>query len=119
MNTNYKPEEISIPLFIIFTIITCGLFNLYWNYKQMEVCNRFLGRGEFNFFLWLLLSLITCGIYHFFYQYKMGSVITNIQAAKGARVFENLPVISVVVSIFGGSLIVDIIHQYELNKFSY
>ena len=50
----------SIPLYLILTILTCGLFNLYWNYTQMKACNDALRREEFNFILWILLSIITC-----------------------------------------------------------
>lgn len=108
--------HISIPLFLVLTLITCGLFNLYWNYRQMEGCNEMLGRTEFKFWLWFFLSIITCGIYHIFYQYKMGKAILEIQQNRNSHLFDSLPLISVLVSIFGSTLIVDCIHQYELNK---
>lgn len=111
-----RPKEINIPLYLIFTILTCGFFNLYWNYKQMEACNAFIKRQEFDFWMVLLFSIITCGIYFIFYQYKMGSVIVEIQELYGTRVFERLPLISVFATIFGLSIVVDCIHQDELNK---
>jgi hypothetical protein len=113
---NYAHHEISIPLYLILTIITCGLFNLYWNYRQMEACNEMLGRREFDFWIWFLLCLVTCGIWHIIYQYKMGSVIVDIQRRMGRPVFDTLPLISVLVTVFGMSIVVDCIHQMELNK---
>lgn len=107
---------ISTPAFLLLTLVTCGLFNIYWNFRQMEACNDLLGRQEFEFVTWILLSIVTCGIYHIFYQYKMGSAIVEIQRRQGKPVFENLPVISVVVSAFALTIIVDCIHQSEINK---
>jgi len=115
----YEPEsehKINIAAYVIFTLLTCGLFNLYWNYRQMKACNELLGREEFSFWTWLLLSMITCGIYHIFYQYKMGRAIGEIQHIRGLHVFENLPILSVIITIIGLSFVVDCIHQNEVNK---
>jgi hypothetical protein len=82
----------------------------------METCNYLLKREEFNFVSWLLLSIITCGIYHVYYQYKMGSAIVEIQNLRKAYVNQNLPILSVVLTIFALSFVTDLIHQLELNK---
>lgn len=108
--------NLNIALYLILTLITCGLFNLYWNYKQMEACNYLLKREEFRFLYWLLLSIITCGIYHIFYQYKMGSSIVEIQRTTNKTISESLPIISCLLTIFGLSIVVDCIHQHEINK---
>jgi hypothetical protein len=108
--------NLSIAIYLILTLITCGLFNLYWNYKQMEACNYLLKREDFRFLHWLLLSIITCGIYHIYYQYKMGAAIVEIQRASNRDVFDSLPIISCLVTIFGLSIVVDCIHQHEINK---
>lgn len=108
--------DLSIPVYLILTLITCGLFNLYWNYKQMEACNYLLKRRDFKFSHWILFSILTCGIYHIFYQYKMGSAIVEIQRISNKAVFDSLPVVSCLVTIFGLSVVVDCIHQHEINK---
>jgi len=109
-------HNLSIPLHLIATILTCGLWGIYWNYRQMLACNDLLGRREFDFWLWLLLTIVTCGIYHFYYQYKMGTAIVEIQHNQGGIIFDNLPVISVIVSVLGLTIVVDCIHQGEINK---
>jgi len=106
---------INIPAYVIFTLITCGLFNLYWNFRQMEACNHLLGRPEFDFAKWLVLSIITCGIYHIYYQYKMGSAIVEIQKKMGKPENTNLPVLSLVVTVVGLSIVADCVHQNEIN----
>ncbi|MBU2514700.1 DUF4234 domain-containing protein [bacterium] len=112
----YEEHFCSVPKYLIFTLLTCGVFNLYWNYRQMKACNDLLDEDEFSFWPWLLLTIITCGIYHIYYQYKMGRSIVEIQRKEGKREFEILPVISVVVTLFGLSIVVDCIHQLEINK---
>jgi len=107
---------VSIPLYLVLTIVTAFLFNIYWNYRQMEACNDLLDRDEFSFLTWLLLCLITCGLYHFFYQYKMGAAINEIQEIRDLPITDNLPVLSVVAAILGVGIVADCIHQFEINK---
>ena len=82
----------------------------------MEACNEILQRQEFKFIYWLLFSLLTCGLYLIFYQYKMGAAIVEIQQNKSKAVFESLPILSCLVTVFGLSIVVDCIHQHEINK---
>jgi hypothetical protein len=106
----------SIPLYLVLTILTFFVFNIYWNYRQMAACNDLLDRDEFSFVVWLLLCLVTCGIYHFFYQYKMGAAINEIQEERDLPITDNLPVLSVVAAILGVGIVADCIHQFEINK---
>lgn len=109
-------HHISIPLYLVLTVLTCLLFNLYWNYRQMDACNELLGRDEFSFPLWLVLSIVTCGIYHLYYQYQMGSAIVEIQHARGLPETDNLGILSVVAALLGAGVVADCIHQLEINK---
>jgi hypothetical protein len=111
-----SPHHASIPLYLLLTILTCGIFNLYWNYRQMVACNDLLARDEFSFVVWLLLSILTCGLYHLYYQYKMGAAIVEIQYLRGLPVTEHLPVISLVAAVFGVGIVADCIHQLEINR---
>ena len=112
----YEEHYCSIPKYLIFTILTLGLFNLYWNYRQMQACNDLLDEDEFSFVLWLLLTIITIGLYHIYYQFKMGRAIVRIQRNMNEHEFEVLPIISGFATIFGLSIVVDCIHQHEINK---
>ena len=109
-------HRVSIPLYLILTLVTFFIFNLYWNYRQMVACNDLLGRPEFSWTTWILLTILTCGIYHLFYQYKMGAAINEIQYQRGLPVTDGLPVLSVVAAVFGVGVLADCIHQYEINK---
>ncbi len=106
----------NIPLYFVLTLITGGLFNLFWNYRQMQACNAMLGRDEFSWLRWVVLSILTLLLYHLYYQYKMGAAIVEIQRSYGEPVFEQLPLVSLLATIFGFSIAADCIHQFEINK---
>ena len=106
----------NIVVSLILTILTCGLYDLYWNAKQMKTMNSLLGREELSFWTWFLVSIITCGLFHLYYEYKMGLALVEIQETYDMRVDHNLPIISLFLSIFGFSFVVDAIHQNEINK---
>ena len=106
----------SIVLSLILTILTCGLYDLYWNAKQMRTMNGLLGREELSFWTWLLVSIVTCGLFHLYYEYKMGLALVEIQEKYALRVDRNLPIISLLLSVFGFPFVVDAIHQNEINR---
>jgi hypothetical protein len=111
-----REHALSIPLYLVLSLLTCFLFDLYWNYRQMEACNDLLGREEFRFWLWFFLCIITFGLYHFYYQYQMGSAIVEIQLRRGGPTTEGLPVLSVAATLFGFGVVADCIHQLEINR---
>ncbi|MDO8804942.1 MAG: DUF4234 domain-containing protein [Elusimicrobiota bacterium] len=113
MRSGYR----SIAEGIILTIVTCGIYNLFWNWYQMQTCNELVGREEFSPVKVYLLSIVTCGLYFVYYQYCMGGVIVEIQRKRAVTPFENLPIMSLFLSLFGLSIIVDAVHQNEINKF--
>ena len=107
----------SIVLGIIFSLLTCGIYSLYWEYKQMATLNAWLGRTEYRFGLWLLLSIITCGIFALYYEYKMAVGVNEVQANNGLSVSNSLAVICVLLAFFGIGIASLAIQQWEINKF--
>ncbi len=118
--TDAKPlsseHRIDVAAGIIFSVISCGLYNIYWNYRQMAACNILLGREEFHFGKWLLLSVITCGLYHIYYEYRMGVELHAWLTQNGRPVSENLPLMGLLLSVFGLTVIADAVYQHEINK---
>lgn len=110
------PHTHSVALGLVLTIFTLGIYNLYWNYRQMRSCNELLGRREFSWLFWLVLSILTFGLYHLYYQYQMGAAINEIQEEFDFPVTEGLPILSLVAAIVGVGVVADCIHQHELNR---
>ena len=98
---------------IILTIITCGLYNLYVQYVQMKAVNSMLKEEKYSFLLWLLLTFITCGIYHIYHEYRKTQDICaclNLQNS-------NEPVVNLILSIFGLSIVADALQQSLINRY--
>jgi hypothetical protein len=106
----------NIVVDILFSLVTCGIYNLFWNARQFGALNAFLGEERFAFWKWLLLSIVTCGIYNVYNEYLVGVAIVEVQRNANRPVAANLPLLCVVISIFGLSVVADAIQQHEINK---
>jgi hypothetical protein len=111
-----RRHAVNVPLYLVLTILTAFLFDLYWNYRQMVACNELLGRREFSWLVWFLLCIVTCGLYHFYYQYQMGAAIVEIQRNRELPYIDGLPILSVIAALLGAGIVADCIHQLEINK---
>ena len=107
-----RESEVGVALGIILSILTCGLYMIYWNYLQMKALNQLLGREEYKFWPWLVLSIVTCGIYHVYYEYKMGSDLYVYLKEHGYEVTSNLAAIGLVFAALGLPIISDAIYQH-------
>ncbi|MBI4061370.1 MAG: DUF4234 domain-containing protein [Elusimicrobia bacterium] len=120
--TNDKPlsseHHIEIATGIILSVITCGIYNIYWNYRQFLAMNALLGREEYKFVPWLLLTIVTCGIYHVYYEYKMGSDLYGWLKGQGREVNPNLPMVGLLLACVGLTILTDAVYQHEFNKLS-
>ena len=106
-----------IPMAIILTIVTCGIYGIFWKAHQFKTVNMLIGAEKYSLIKWFLLSIVTCGLYTIYIEYTMGQDIFEIQTTKnivGAN--QNLPVISLILCFFGLMLVADAIQQSELNK---
>jgi len=102
---------------ILFSLLTCGIYVLFWQFKKMAVLNSWLGREELNFWLYAGLSIVTCGLFAVYYEYKTAQAINEIQESNDMRVNSELPLISLLLSLFGLSLVSLAIQQADINKF--
>ncbi len=109
-------HQLEIATGIVLSLVTCGFYNIYWNYRQFQALNQLLGREEFKFVPWLLLSLVSCGLYHIYYEYKMGSELHLWLKANGHESNQNLPIMGLVLSCLGLTIIADAVYQHEINK---
>lgn len=74
----------SIVLAVIFSIITCGIYSLYWIYKCNEEINILADEpAATSGGMVILFSIITCGIYGIYWAYKMGERCDKIKGVQG------------------------------------
>jgi uncharacterized membrane protein len=102
----------SIPKDIVFTILTCGLFNLYVQSRQMKAVNAMLNQEKYSFLPWFLLTLITCGLYHIYHEYRKSTDIALVM--KDHDPSEAL--VCIILTLFGLWIITDAIQQTHINR---
>ena len=107
-----KLNERNIGLAILFTIITCGIYGIYWficlvNDVKTVTGDESLPTGGMAF----LLSIITCGIYEFYLFYKMGKSLYDNKVTN-----DDNSIIYLVLPLFGFSIINYCLIQHTLNQ---
>lgn len=117
METPLSSEyRIDVAKALVLSIVTCGIYNVYWNYRQFEAMNILLGRREYDFARWLLLSFVTCGLYHVYTEYRMGQDLSAVLKAKGHDSNPNLPFAGLALSLCALTVVADAVYQHEINK---
>lgn len=108
-------EKRNIVLCIVFSIITCGIYGLYWFVKLTDETNLVSGHAsDTSGGMALLFSLITCGIYYFYWSYRIGCKLDD-AAVSHAMSAQSRPIIYLVLSIFGLGIITYCLAQSTLN----
>jgi len=108
--------ERSIATSIILSIVTCGIYLFVWIYAIGKDIRDFLGRDDPNPGMDILLSIVTCGIWALYLMYKYPTLINEMLMKRGLQTNDNLPLISLLLGIFGLSFVSVALMQVELNK---
>lgn len=118
MNTNFKRRELVVC--IILSIVTCGIYSLYWIACVNDDVNFALNEQDTSGVMVIVLSIVTCGIYMFYWFYKVGTKMVRLKTmqANGGYVDTNGPILYVVLAIFGLSIVSLALIQNDLNKIS-
>ena len=107
-------KQRSIPVCIILSLITCGIYSLYWMIVLTDDANRLSGRQRPSGGTALLLTIVTCGIYGYYWAYQMGEALYNAKAQRGIMASNNnilYLILEIIFPIIGWSLMQD-----EINK---
>lgn len=109
-------EERNIALYIIATILTCGIFGLYWMYCLNEDSLQLSEEEGVSGGLVIVLAFITCGLYTIYWAYKMGERV-DIISRKAGLGNPNAGILYLVLAIFGFNIISMALMQSELNRY--
>ena len=101
----------NIVVCIILSIVTCGIYGMYWMYKLNEEMNEIAGNKEYTGgVVVIILTIVTCGIYGWFWWKKMG----DIQVAKSGE--GNWGIIYLVLALCGLSIVNYALTQSFINS---
>jgi len=110
-------ERRGVAAAVIFTIITCGIYGIYWMYKiaQGYYETPTNERVDTTPGVTVLLIIITGGIYGWYCYYKWGRATAEIWGRYG-RDDGDKAVMYLLLSIFGFSIICDAMIQSDFNN---
>lgn len=109
-------EQRNIALCIILSIVTCGIYGLYWIYKLTEDVNKLKGDpNATSGGIVILLGIVTCGIYMWYWLYKQGDNLDQIKASRGLP-SSSSGLLYLILAIVGLSIVSYALMQNELNQ---
>ena len=103
----------SIALCIVLSLITCGIYGLYWMYCLAEDVNIVTGRADASGGMVLLLSIVTCGIYGLYWLYKCGDAMDRLRGGGGY-----LGILYLLLGLLGFGVISFALLQSNLNEYA-
>lgn len=110
-------EKRSIGLAIVFTMITCGIYGIYWLYKMTEEAHCLVGRRTTaSGGMVILYTFLTCGIYSFYWMYKMGETMTEAKMIRGMHADQNSALLYIVLAIFALGIVSEALIQSSINE---
>lgn len=107
-------QQRNIGLCIVLSLITCGIYGMYWFVCLTEDTNTVANEEGTSGVLALILAIITCQIYGFYWAYKCGEKLDKARMDRGLPA-SNGGVLYLILYILGGIIAYALI-QNELNK---
>lgn len=105
----------NIALCIVFSIITLGIYALYWLVKLNDEINSLAKAEGTSGGMVLLLTIITCGIYGWYWAFKMGEKVDTLKQDRGEAP-TNSGVMYLILCLIGLSVVTFALLQSEINK---
>lgn len=125
-NSRYAAEPIgyrapiqrrSIPLCLVLSVITCGIYGLYWLYCLTEDLNLAARQeNETSGGMVVLLSIVTCSVYEYFWLYQAGKKVNQVHCFAGDREDGSLSLLYLLLGFVCSGLVSYALIQNELNK---
>lgn len=109
-------EPRNIVLYVILSILTCGLWGLVWFFQLGGDIQALRGDDKPNTLVDFLLTIVTCGLWGFYVAYQWPTLLQDPLRARGVHVDNNLPVICLVLCFFGFQIVSMILMQSAANQ---
>lgn len=105
----------SVGLSVILTLVTCGLFGLYWFVVLTDDVGKLSGDYQFTGGKHLLLTLVTCGLWGYVWAYQAAKRVGEAQHQRGYLAQDN-SLLYIVLYFFGLGIIVHALVQSDVNR---
>jgi hypothetical protein len=102
-------------LVLILSLITCGIYYLFFIANVSRETKEFLGEEGLSPGMEVLLSIVTCGIYTVYWDYMIAQRIVRMQEMVGLRPVDN-GILYLVLNFIGLGIIPAMIQQEHLNQ---
>ena len=100
---------------IILSIVTCGIYMLYWMVKMNDEAKAEANTSEgASGIMLIILCIVTCGIYEFYWYFKMGQRMKAAGDNNGVGI-EDRGVIYLIVALVGFGIVNICLIQNDLN----
>lgn len=110
-------KERNLAVAIILTIVTCGIYGLYWFVKLTDETKYLTGTDGADGITALLLTIVTCGIYGLYWNYKLGEKVDMLKRNRGQDSTSS-SVLFIILAIFRLTIVNYVIAQSELNCYA-
>ena len=108
-------KQRNIVLQIVLSIITCGIYGIYWMITLTDDTAAKSGDTDLSGVKAFLLGIVTCGIYTFFWYYKMGKALKVAGDNAGVQIEDN-STLYLILGLFGLGIVNYCLMQNDLNK---
>ncbi len=109
----YQRPRRSVALAIILSIITCGIYAIYWFVVLNDEINDLTGDTTApSGIVAFLLSLITCGIYGLYWAYVMGRKVAYLNRTSDSGI------INLIIALLGFQIINLALFQDAANRYA-
>ncbi|WP_409346131.1 DUF4234 domain-containing protein [Paenibacillus sp. MBLB4367] len=110
-------QQRNIALAIILSLITCGLYAIYWFIVLTNDVGKVSGDNSFTGGKHFLLTLVTCGIWSFIWAYQVGKQLAEAQRQRGYVISDN-SVLYLILTFVGLGIVTYALVQSDINKFA-
>ena len=116
-NPGIKLPERNIAVCIILSILTCGIYGIYWFICITDEINAVSNEGGTSGGMAFLFTILTCGIYGIYWAYRNGQKLTTAGRLYNKPISDNA-VLYLILQFIGLGLINYCLMQNDLNRFS-
>ena len=114
-------KEKSIGLCVVLSIVTCGIYGIYWLYTIAhdlnDLCESQNQEKGAEPGLVVVLGIVTCGIYSLYYLWKAGKMVASLTRSNGQHPSDD-SIVLMVLSLLQLSLVSYCILQSHINGFA-